>query len=74
MDPFYSVSLPGYTHERSLYESEQDVDYVRDKQLYLLIEKQITKRVVHGARYFKSAGKNVLTHDVVNTWFGFFMT
>ena len=49
LDPFYSVSSPGYTHERNIYESEQDVQYIRDKQLYLLIGligKKVRKMVV----------------------------
>ena len=71
INPLYCVSLPGYTYQCALKNTDIKLQTLQDKDLILLIENNIRGRIssVMGDRYVKSdENKKILYKDATNLY------
>ena len=76
INPLYCVSLPGYTYQCALKYTNIKLQTLQDKDLILLIEKNIRGGVssVMGDRYVKSDEDNSILYADSNNLYGYSMS
>ena len=75
-DPLYSYSLPGYTWKAGLKLTKIKLDFIKDKQLLLLLENNIRGGIssVMGPRFIESNEKTKLLYIDANNLYGWAMS
>ena len=76
INPLYSYSLPGYTWKAGLKLTNINLDFIKDKQLLLLLENNIRGGIssVMGTRYIESNENTKLLYNDANNLYGWAMS
>ena len=76
IDPLYSYSLPGYTWKAGLKLTKIQLDFIKDKELLLLLENNIRGGIssVMGDRYIESDTNTKLLYIDANNLYGWAMS
>ena len=76
INPLYSYSLPGYTWKAGLKLTEIKLDFIKDKQLLLLLENNIRGGIssVMGPRFIESNENTKLLYIDANNLYGWAMS
>ena len=76
INPLYCVSLPGYTYQCALKNTDNKLQTLQDKDLILLIENNIRGGIssVMGNRYVKSDEDNKISYVDANNLYGHSMS
>ena len=76
INPLYSYSLPGYTWKAGLKLTNIKLDFIKDKQLLLLLENNIRGGIssVMGPRYIESDTNTKLLYIDANNLYGWAMS
>ena len=76
INPLYSYSLPGYTWKAGLKLTNIKLDFIKDKQLLLLLENNIRGGIssVMGPRYIESNENTKLLYIDANNLYGWAMS
>ena len=76
INPLYSYSLPGYTWKAGVKLTNTKLDFIKDKQLLLLLENNIRGGIssVMGPRYIESDTNTKLLYIEANNLYGWAMS
>ena len=76
INPLYSYSLPGYTWKAGLKLTKNKLDFIKDKQLLLLLENNIRGGIssVMGPRFIESNENTKLLYIDANNLYGWAMS
>ena len=76
INPLYSYSLPGYTWKSGLKLTKIKIDFIKDKELLLLLENNIRGGIasVMGPRYIESDENTKLLYIDANNLYGWAMS
>ena len=76
INPLYSYSLPGYTWKAGLKITKIKLDFIKDKELLLLLENNIRRGIssVMGPRYIESDENTKLLNIDANNVYGWAMS
>ena len=76
INPLYCYSLPGYTWNAGLLYTQIKLDYIKDKNLLLLLENNIRGGIssIMGDRFIKSDDKTKIIYIDANNLYGYAMS
>ena len=76
INPLYSYSLPGYTWKAGLKITKIKLDFIKDKEILILLENNIRGRIssVMGPRYIESDENTKLFYIDANIFYGWAMS